>query len=173
MKLIAKAFVSAAALTALAGAHAQGPYAGASLGTSRFQDDIGGVSTDRTGTGGKIYAGYGLTPNIAVEAGFADLGKASSAAGSLREDGVFLDLVASVPVGQSFSVFGRLGAFNGHSDVTGGSNEHGTEAKYGLGLQYDFNQKVGLRGEWERYRFKAFGGKSDTDLYSIGVNYKF
>ncbi|HJV63895.1 MAG TPA: outer membrane beta-barrel protein [Albitalea sp.] len=173
MKVFAQALVAAAALAALATAQAEGPYAGASLSSSRYQKDIGGLSTDRSGSGGKIYGGYGFTPNVALEAGYADLGKSSSAAGSVKEHGVFLDLVGSVPLGESFSAFGRVGAFNGHSRVTGGSNESGTDAKYGLGLQYDFNKQVGLRGEWERYRFKALGTKSNADLYSVGLNYKF
>jgi OOP family OmpA-OmpF porin len=163
----------AATLAALPAAHAEGAYAGASLGSTRYKDDIGGLSTDRSGSGGKIYGGYGITPNVALEAGYADLGKASSAAGSVREHGVFLDLVGSVPVGQSFSLLGRVGAFNGHSRVTGGSNESGTDAKYGLGVQYDFTKQAGIRGEWERYRFKSFGAKTNSDMYSVGLNYKF
>ena len=43
----------------------------------------------------------------------------------------------------------------------------------GAGVQYDFDKNLGVRGEWERYRFDALGGKSNTDLYSVGVNYRF
>jgi opacity protein-like surface antigen len=45
--------------------------------------------------------------------------------------------------------------------------------KYGLGLQYDFNKQLGVRGEWERYRVDIFDNKTDVDLYTLGVNYKF
>jgi len=173
MKIIAKALVSAAALAALS-AHAEGPYVGGSIGASQYKGpDIGGASTDRSGSGGKLYGGYGFTPNLAVEAGYADVGKASSSAGSVKGKGVFVDLVGSVPVADSFSVLGRVGAFNGKSSVSGGSSESGTNAKFGLGVQWDMNKQTGIRGEWERYKFKAFGTKADADLYTIGVNHKF
>jgi len=173
MKLITKALVSAAALAAFS-AHAEGPYAGASLGSARYQgSDIGGLSTDKSGTGGKIYGGYGITPNIAVEAGYADIGKASSAAADVKAHGVYADLVGTVPIAQSFSAIGRVGAFNGRSTVSGGASETSTNPKVGLGVQYDFNKQAGIRGEWERYRYKAFGEKVDSDLYSVGLNYKF
>ena len=57
MKFIAKAIVSAAALAAFS-AHAEGPYVGGSLGASRYKGpDIGGLATDRSSTGGKLYGG--------------------------------------------------------------------------------------------------------------------
>jgi len=174
MTLIARALVSAAVLAAFSAAQAEGPYVGASVGNTRYRGpDIGGLSTDRTSNGGKIYGGFGFTPNIAVEAGYADVGKASSAADSLRGHGVFVDLVGSVPIGQSFSALARVGMFNGHTSAGSGASDSGTDAKYGLGLQYDFTKQAGLRGEWERYRFKAFGEKENADMYSIGLNYKF
>lgn len=173
MKFIAKALVSAAALAALS-AHAEGPYVGGSLGASRYKGpDIGGLSTDRSGTGGKIYGGYGFTPNLGVEAGYADIGKASSDAGDVKGKGVFVDLVGTVPIAEGFSAIGRVGAFNGKSSVTGGSDQTSTNPKVGLGVQYDFNKQTGIRGEWERYRFKALDEKVNADLFTLGVNYKF
>jgi OOP family OmpA-OmpF porin len=172
MKLIAKALVSAAALAALS-AHAEGPYVGGSVGSSHYKGpDVGGLSTDRSSTGGKLYGGYGFTPNIAVEAGYADLGKASSAAGDSKTHGLYVDLVGTVPITQSLSALGRVGAFNG-KNTTLGSSESSTKPKVGAGLQYDFNKQMGVRGEWERYRFKAAGSNTDADLYTVGVNYKF
>ena len=34
-------------------------------------------------------------------------------------------------------------------------------------------KQLGVRGEWERYRFDALGSKSNADMYSVGLNYKF
>lgn len=173
MKFIAKALVSAAALAAFA-AHAEGPYVGGSIGSSRYKGpDVGGLSTDRSATGGKLYGGYGITPNFAVEAGYADLGKAESAAGSVRGHGLFVDLVGTVPISESFSALGRIGAFNGRTSLSDGSSESSTNPKYGVGLQYDLNKQTAVRGEWERYKFKAFGETANTNLYTVGVNHKF
>ncbi|HEY0856155.1 MAG TPA: outer membrane beta-barrel protein [Albitalea sp.] len=173
MKVIAKALISAAALAAFA-AQAQGPYVGGSLGQSRYKGpDIGGLPTDRSDTGGKIYGGYGITPNVGVELGYAELGKADSDAGSVRGRGLFVDLVGTVPITDSFSAIGRVGAFNGKAKTSLGNSDSSTNAKYGLGVQYDFTKQTGLRAEWERYRFEPFGTKANADLFSIGVNHKF
>ncbi|HEV7913465.1 MAG TPA: porin family protein [Albitalea sp.] len=173
MKLIAKALVSAAALVALS-AQAQGPYVGGSLGTTKYKGpDLGGLPTDRSSTGGKLYGGYEFNDNIAVEAGYANVGKARSDAGDVKGDGIFVDAVGKVPLSQSLSALGRIGAFNGKAKTSFGNSDRGTDVKYGLGLQYDFNKQTGIRGEWERYRFKAFDTKTSADMYSIGVNHRF
>lgn len=173
MKIIAKALVSAVAVAAFS-AHAEGLYVGGSLGTSRYNGpDVGGLSTDSSSNGGKLYGGYGFTPNFGVEAGYADLGKAQSAAGDVRGHGIFVDAVGTVPLSEGLSALGRVGLFNGKAKSSFGTSDSGTNYKVGLGLQYDFNKQTGIRGEWERYRFDALGTKANTDLYSIGVNYKF
>ena len=179
MKMIVNAFVSAAALAALP-VHAQstatgpGLYVGGSIAQGRYNGPaVGGLDTDKTDTGGKIYGGYEFTPHIALEAGYADLGKAESAAGSVRGRGVFLDAVGKVPVGQSFSALGRIGAFHGRGTSNLGDGDRETEVKYGLGVQYDFSPQTFIRGEWERYRFDTVAGKARTNLYSVGLNYKF
>ena len=170
MQTIAKALISAATLAALSAAHAQ-PYVGGSLGQTRH--DAPGIS-DRSDTGGKIYGGYGFTPNIAIEAGHAELGlsRFGEAGPTLRGNGLFVDAVGKFPIAQGFSALGRVGLFHGKATVAGVS-ERDTTAKYGLGVQYDFTPQLGLRGEWERYRLKPVTGKADADMYSIGVNYQF
>ena len=175
MKTIANALVCASLLAAAA-AHAEGLVVGGSLGSSRYKgDDVGGLSTDRSSTGGKLYGGYEFTPNFSLEAGYADLGKFQSAAGEAKGTGVFVDVVGTVPLANNFSLLGRVGAFNGKLENTfAGSTDKGTNLKVGAGVQYDFSKNLGLRGEWERYRFDATGGgKANADLYSVGLNYRF
>ena len=173
MKTFARALVGAAALVALS-VQAEGLYVGGSLGTTRYKgSDIGGLDTDRSSTGGKVYGGYEITPNVAVELGYADVGKASSAAGDVKGHGVFVDAVGKVPLTGNLSALGRIGAFNGRSSSSLNGSDSGTDVKVGLGLQYDLNKQAGIRGEWERYRFKAFGTTADADMYTIGLNYRF
>ena len=172
MKLFAKALVGAAALAALSAQ--AGPYVGGSLGATRYKGpDIGGATTDRSSNGGKLYGGYEFNDNIAVEAGYADVGKAKSAAGDVKGHGVYVDAVGKLPLSQSFSVLGRVGAFNGHSKSSTGGSDSGTDLKYGAGLQWDMNKQASIRGEWERYRFKTVGTKADADMLSVGLNYRF
>ena len=179
MALITRTLVCAAALVAVA-AQAQstsqttGPYVGGSIGSTKYRgSDIGGLGTDKTNTGGKIYGGYGLTPNFGVELGYADLGKFSSPAGDVKGHGLFLDAVGTFPVSQSFSLLGRVGAFNGRLQDSINGNKSGTNLKAGLGVQWDFNKTTGVRAEWERYKFKGINENPNADMYSIGLNHHF
>ncbi len=173
MKKIANALVSVALLGAAA-AHAEGLSVGGSLSSSHWKgDDIGGVSTDKSSTGGKLYGGYSFTPNFGIEAGYARLGKFDSAAGNVKADGYFADAVGTLPLGNGFSALGRVGVFNGKLKSSLDGSDRGTSYKVGAGVQYDFDPRLGIRGEWERYRFDALGDKSNADMYSVGLNYKF
>ena len=173
MKKIANALLCVSMLGAAA-AHAEGLSVGGSLATSRWKgDDIGGLSTDKSSTGGKLYGGYSFTPNFGLEAGYATLGKFESAAGSVKADGFYADAVGTLPLGNGFSALGRVGLFNGKLDSSLAGDDRGTSYKVGAGVQYDFDPKLGIRGEWERYRFDALGTKSNADMYSVGLNYKF
>lgn len=54
-------------------AHAEGLYVGGSLGAPRYGDSVNGISGSGNGLSGKLFGGYQLTPNFALEAGVADL----------------------------------------------------------------------------------------------------
>ena len=82
-------------------------------------------------------------------------------------------LLGTLPLGNGFSALGRVGLFNGKLDSSTAGSDRGTSYKVGAGVQYDFDKQIGVRGEWERYRFDALGSKSNADMYSVGLNYKF
>lgn len=173
MKSIVHALVGAA-LLAGATAHAEGIVVGGSLGQSHYKgDDIGGASTDRSATGFKLYGGYEFTPNLSLEAGYADLGKFKSSAGDVKANALYADIVGTVPIAQGFSALGRLGLASGKLDSSLQGSDRGTGIKLGAGLQYELDKNLGIRGEWERYRIDALGSTSNTDVYSVGVNYRF
>lgn len=173
MKSIASALVCAS-LFATAAVQAEGVVVGGSLGSSHFKgDEVGGLATDRSSTGLKLYGGYAFNPNLSLEAGYADLGKFRSAAGEVKANALFADVVGTLPLSNGFSALARAGVISGKLDSSLAGSDRGTGIKVGAGLQYDFDQNIGLRGEWERYRIDALGSKSNTDLYSIGLNYKF
>ena len=64
----------------------------------------------------------------------------------------------------------RVAHTAGGSDI---GSDRGTSLKVGAGVQYDIDQNFAIRGEAEHYRFDALGSKPSTNLYSIGVNYRF
>ncbi|HKW83425.1 MAG TPA: porin family protein [Burkholderiaceae bacterium] len=178
-------FLAAVAmLSAASASHAEGLSIGGSLGTARQNGDamLGGYPAERSKVGGKLYGGYSFTPNFSLEAGYADLGRIKSDAGRLRADGFFVDAVGTFPLGNDFSLLGRVGVFDGRlrrdlngsqTDGSTSGSERGTSYKVGAGMQYDFNKNTALRAEWEHYRFDALDSTPHTNLLSVGVNYKF
>jgi len=191
-------------------------YLGAGVGYSKFHLDdtvpvIPGatlaLSDDDNDVGWKIFGGYQWNPNFAIELGWVDLGKASQtltftspAIGSLTADfkssGPFLDVLGIVPIGNNFSLLGKVGAYyaNNSLDYSGSGpvatllplvaaagtplSEDKDEFKWkaGLGARYDFTPSVGVRAEWERYfdlDTDHSGGGTDVDLFSLNLIYSF
>jgi OOP family OmpA-OmpF porin len=177
LKLAAAAGIALAAMSAQAADF----YVGGSIGGSRWKvDDAPGLSIDKSDTGGKIFGGVSLTDMVAFELGYATLGKAGVSDGIVSGDvegtGFFIDAVGQFPVGQNFSLLGRIGAFRGKAEVSAsglGTDDTGTDVKFGFGAAYAFNKAASVRVEWERYRFDVFDDKENVDLLSVGFVYKF
>jgi OOP family OmpA-OmpF porin len=184
-------------------------YIGGNVGASKATIDDkritssllgGGFSTtsiadDSKGVGYKVFGGWRINKYFAVEGGYFDLGKfgfkattvpAGTFNGDIKVRGVNLDLVGFVPIGEKFSLFGRVGAdyaeakdhFTGTGlvTVTGNPNpsKRAANYKFGVGVQYDFSTALSLRAEAERYRIDdAVGNKGDIDLLSVGLLYRF
>lgn len=147
-------------------------------------------------TGYKVFGGYKFHRNFAVEAGFFDLGSfgynaitvpPGTLTGDVRIRGLNLDLVGILPISDRLSVLGRLGVASSRSKGTFGStgavmmpfanpspSERSTGAKLGVGVQYDFTDRLALRAEAERYRVKdSISNKGHVDMYSVGLIYRF
>jgi len=159
-------------------------YVGGAVGQSDLKDDIGalpsGVSADKRDTGYKLFGGYTVNRNLAVEAGYVDHGKFTLAGGGtavgIKGYGFFADAVGLLPLNDAWTLRAKLGMFNGHAKTFGLSpnySDSGTDWRYGLGASYALNNKVQVRGEWERSRYRAWHERSDVDLLSIGLSYGF
>jgi hypothetical protein len=116
----------------------------------------------------KLLGGYQFNKSIAAEFGYTDLG--SVGGGSAK--GKVLDAVGvgTIPVGNRFGVYGKLGF--AWSEVKGfGQNESGLELTYGVGASFDFSPTIAFRGEWQKYP-DAGDGLTDVDVMSIGVIFR-
>lgn len=152
------------------------------------------LNDDEVDRGYKVFAGFKLNDNFAVEGGYFNLGKFRYQAqmlplavvrGDQKTDGINFDLVGMMPVSDKLSVFARAGAVYAQSRErrweTGSTinfYDHGRENdlsyKFGAGVQYDLTNALALRLEAERYRIDDLGGsKSDIDLFSVGAVYYF
>lgn len=160
--------------------------------------EIGGglnsITDDDRDNGYKLFAGYQLNDNFALEAGYFDLGQFGSRAiknqvGALKTrtktKGLNIDLVGSVPITEKIAAFARAGVhyseaknrFQGSDNIVVTDRhrrDHDTDIKWGGGLQYDFTQKFSMRVEAERYAINdVIGNNGKISMYSLGALYRF
>ena len=140
------------------------PYAGGGIGMN-----------DESETAWRLFGGYRFHRNIAVEAGYMDLGDVSI--GGQPADGKVWELVGLgiFPLNDMFSLYGKLGGYRGEAKGSGITERH-NDLTYGLGGQMDFSRNLGVRLEWQRYTDfggGGFGAKGDQDVLSLNAIYRF
>ncbi len=210
-KKIAFTFIAALGLTAAAPSYAQW-YVGATGGQTdikannaqladQFLDlgfDSANTSTNKRGSGYRVFGGYQIHRYLATELSYVDLGRYDShttvsPTGALdsrtKISGGEISLLGMLPITDGFSVFAKVGAFAAETKasyvgsgsvqtVNGGQSQKqkGTELSYGVGADYLIDKRFAVRGEWSRYTKlgnELTGGKTDVNLYSVGVLYRF
>ena len=153
--------LGAAALAASTGALAQqqsmtGFYIGAEVGNT----DVEHADSD---IGFKLLGGYRFHRNVAAEVGYGLL---------YDKDNVEVKALEAValgilPINEQFSLIGKLGFANVDVKVPAGSDDK-TELTWGLGVQWDFNRNLGVRGVWQRYETD-----DAVDFLAVGVTWRF
>lgn len=174
-------------------------YVGAGVGQSKFKDTCTDANPSNgfvgsckdTDTGFKVFGGALLSKYFGGEVAYIDFGKAkfdgrlfgTPISGRVKVDGLALDLLGRLPVGEHLSAFAKVGALGWHVDSSaslsgvGSASESatGSSLTYGVGAQFDFTRSLGVRAEWEH--FDKVGnsdtGKSAIDFASVGLVYRF
>lgn len=170
-------------------------YGGGSVGQASYRCTTS--DDDCKNTGWKIFGGYKFTDNMAVEAGYYNLGEEEAKYdseyygkmhASAKATGIGVSGIYSQPVAENLEVFGKLGAMFwnvegelsqdvGGSKVSVSDDEDGTSVLFGLGASYKFDDNWGIRGEWERYTVeyedidKGDDSEEDVDILSAGVTF--
>lgn len=149
------------------------------------------LSCDNTRPAYRAFAGVQVLDFLAVEAGYADLGKLKSeltvlgtpVSDEVRFRGPLLEAVASLRVTKSFALLGKAGGIYWSLDrdfVIGGTpgsqSASGVDMVLGLGMQYMFGTHFGVRAEYEY--FPNLGkasetGDTDLNFYSASVLFRF
>lgn len=153
-------------------------------------------SVDDTGNAWKIFAGYKFSQHFGIEGGWVDLGKveidttttgpAATVDSEIEAQGLFVDAVGFLPINSRFTLYGKVGlvradvearvaAVSGGSAVTVDADDDSFEAKLGVGVSYDFNDRFGARLEYERYNDVGDDdtGEGDVDLLMLGIYMRF
>lgn len=128
--------------------------------------------------------GYQMTTYLALVSKYSEFDRRETISPIARNYG--LDIDARIPLSARFVVSGSAGITRLRSETTfGGGFYPGlltppgprvtTAGRLGLGMQYQFNNSMGLRFDVERYRalHGASIGDLDADNLSLGVMLKF
>jgi OOP family OmpA-OmpF porin len=177
-----KALFAAALAAACGVASAQG-YAGALVGLSKISTDCPfGTSCDDSDTGYKLYGGYEVAPNIAVEVGYTSFGKTTLTAGAAKATvkGSALSLVGAFRVAFTPELTGvaRLGLASvtgKYSDNVGSASESDSKIKLytGLGLEYAVTKEFKIVGAFDLTNVEVGGDSGTTYLFGAGAQMAF
>ena len=166
-------------------------YVGGGGGVAKFDIDCPAACDLNTSTY-KLFGGHRFNEYMALEFSVAKTGNFNTSRFSAFPDGsggfvpfridiegnahmIGVAPVFHVPVGKG-SVLGKIGLHNWKAKGTGGSSsstDDGTDLFFGLGGEYSLTENVGIRVEWERYRFEADGESDDIDAFSASIVYQF
>jgi len=128
-------------------------YGGVSLGKTEVE--CGGTSGCK-GSNWKMYGGYDVTSNIAVEGAYHSVVKIND----VKVTGLSASGLYSMPVADNLKAFGKAGAIAWDSDGT--AND--TDILLGAGATYKIDDNWGVRGEYEHV-----GGDLKANMYSVGA----
>ncbi|MGH8242301.1 MAG: outer membrane beta-barrel protein [Steroidobacteraceae bacterium] len=158
---------------------------------------------DDSDTGFGLAGGYQVNPWFAAELAYVDLGDISYSASGQVTDGIgvfdadlgldqsasgpVFSLLGMLPIGERFAVFGRIGlalmsvdadldvTIDGQSATDSASTDR-SNMVYGIGGEFSFNRRFGVRLGWDRYAevgSEDITGEVDVDLISLGLRYNF
>jgi OOP family OmpA-OmpF porin len=181
--------VAAAAPAAFAQDAEPGFYLGGGVGQFNAQiDDVDDVDStvdewDEDDTAYKLFGGYRLNNFLAFELAYINLGEPSGAVLPGRNvdasvDGFAPYVVGTIPLGNWFEVYGRLGyyfydATLGVEDGAGGRLEFDEESEdlvWGAGIGANIGERLNLRFEYERMDLQ---GVDDADALWLTAAVKF
>jgi opacity protein-like surface antigen len=156
----------------------------------------GNSSIGRHDSGWGANLGYKLAPNIALEGGYTDLGdykynSVTTAPGADTVQGKFkahawsLAGIASTPLNDKWSLFGKAGVTRVTADLSAASTTGATAPTsqsststglvLGGGTTYDFTPTVFGKLAYDRYTHvgNASTGNGNIDLWTVGVGMRF
>jgi len=111
----------------------------------------GATKTDNNENSWKLYTGIQFTPTWGLELGYTGLGSYRGA----DIESWTLAGTGTMPMGDGWSLLGKLGAASNRPDFSGASNH--TDWLVGIGVGYSMTKNLGLRLEYE-----DFGKLSDV-----------
>ena len=183
MKNILCLSLAAFALTALQSAYAadKSPfYVGATVGTSGQLTHVrDGVRTDSDKPNPfRVYGGYDLNQNFAIEAGYTHFGGFDFSNGLKTDVGsLHVAMKAGMALGDAFTLYAKVGASNvaiTQKGSPGTFKAHGLRPLLGVGASYRLTDNVGLTLDVTDYgSLKGPGLKLTPRTIELGLRYQW
>ena len=186
---VAALVVAAAAPTAYAQDENAGWYLGGGVGQFNAQiDDVDDVDAtvddwDNDDTAYKVFAGYRMNNFLAFELDYINLGEPSGSVVpgmnlDAAVDGFAPYVVGTIPLGNWFEVYGRLGYYfydatvGVENEIDGRAefDEESEDLVYGAGIGAKIGEKLNVRFEYERFDLQ---GVDDADSLWLTAAWKF
>lgn len=187
-KSLLAALMSTALFTPWA-AQAQESYLKFGVGQGQYK--AGGSSESQTAV--SLAFGQSLGQNWGYELGYMNFGKLSdsgtegteTANVSFRTQSIYAAAVGTLPLGDSFSLFGKLGvavnytkvrASFAETSIPGGGfsrseSETKTKPMIGIGAAYNFSKQLAATAEYQYFGEVVDGMKADA--WTLGLKYGF
>lgn len=161
-------------------------YVSASVGSAKQKLSVDGSSITESDTAFQITGGYRFTPNVGVEVGYTNLGKAEVSGQGLtassKPQSIHLAVTGAWNFTPEFAVTGKLGAAHTRTKLEGsgaGYSESETESRtslvYGIGVSYAITPNVAVIAEYQDFGkiIKDNGADLKAHVVSAGVRYSF
>ncbi len=147
-------------------------HVGLSLGRAYFDGACpAGASCGDDAPAWRAYVGGRFNNTFGAEVSYLKTGNFTRSSGNAEMQAVNFGLLAGIPLGTRSSVFGKLGALWGTSEV-GGSSQNGWGPSIGIGAIIGITRGWGLRLDLDRHRFKLPGGNHENvDTLLVGAQY--
>lgn len=182
-RIFSMTIAAAAALATLpASAQDHDFYLGAAIGTKgtvNLPGPNGKEEALRRSQPFKLYGGYKFTDNVALEAGYTTFGQFKYSEGrKIDLSGWHVAAKGSMPINDSWSAFGKIGAVRHAIHVTGDTapirEKTATTPLVSVGVDYRITPRLNLEVELASYgRVKADTGRLTYRQLQAGVNYAF
>jgi len=158
-----------------------GFFVGGSFGSATIDDGFDGVNLDTDTSAYRFVGGYQFGDLFGLEIGYQDFGDLDetlvispiSSLISISAEGWTAGGTLDLPLSDNFSLFGRGGVFFWEADVSidGFSINVPSDENpyYGAGARLKVSPNLSLIGDWSRFELDEV----DTDVFSIGLQYRF
>lgn len=149
-------------------------YLGVSIGSTDYGNNI---SYFEDGDSLALTGGVRVSPNLAFEASYIDLGDASDnipPSWTVEASGLNFAAVGIAPVSPQFDIFGKVGLFSWDASLSEAgfgefASDSGTDFSLGFGATFNFSQQFGAVVEYQMFDLDG----EDVDNLSFGARVNF